>query len=70
MRETRIHNIILSVIGFFALVIFNDMRGDISDLSKNIQLLNTKLATVVTNQSFYKERLDKHESRIDDLEKK
>jgi hypothetical protein len=58
---------LLSVIGTILAFQFKGMRQDLHEITKSVQMLNEKLASVLTDQEWQKERLSILEKRIEKL---
>ena len=58
---------LLSVIGTILVFQFKGMRQDLHDITKSVQMLNEKLASVLTDQEWQKQRLSILEKRIEKL---
>lgn len=63
-------NILFSIIGTLALVIFNSMSNSLERTETNVHDLNVKMAIVVSNNNYFKEELDDFKVAKKDLEKR
>lgn len=59
---------ILTMLGTLLLSYFKSMREDINKMSESICDMNTKLATVINDQTWHKEELQELKDRVHKLE--
>ena len=59
---------IFSALGVLVVVIFKGMRTDLREIRQSVDTLNKQLATVISDLRWQKEKIDRLESRLDNLE--
>lgn len=65
----RVWEIAIAALGFFALIVFNDIRQKIDTVSTTLVELNSRIAVIIERQDNDRRIVSDHETRLKDLEK-
>jgi uncharacterized protein YoxC len=62
--------IVMGIIGFFAISTLNSIRQSIDDAKKSIDELNIKMAHIIEKTAFHEKTIISHDQRLRGLENK
>lgn len=68
--QHRVWEIVIALLGFLSVIVFNDIRHKIDVVSTTLVELNSKIAVIIERQDTDRRLVMEHETRLKELEKK
>lgn len=59
---------VLTILGTILIIYFKEIKEDVKGASSSIHSMSLRIEAIFTDQSWHKEKIENHESRIQNLE--